>query len=54
LQVRVIVLKVVSPAEAEIVFDGPGVGIFEGAGKTASNGQRRVSLAKLARIAASL
>lgn len=51
---HLIVLKVVSPAEAEIIFDGPGAGIFEDAGKTASNGQRRVSLVKLARIAAAV
>ncbi len=49
---HLIVLKVISPHEAEIIFDGSGKGIFEEAGKTASNGQRRVSLAKLARIAA--
>ena len=47
---HLIVLKVVSPAEAEIVFDGSGIGIFEEAGKTASNGQRRVSLVRLARL----
>jgi hypothetical protein len=49
---HLIVLKLVSPSEAEIVFDGPGTGIWEDAGKTQSNGQRRVSLAKLKRLAA--
>lgn len=44
---HLIVLRVVSPHEAEIVFDGSGMGIWESAGKTQSNGQRRISLAKL-------
>jgi hypothetical protein len=49
---HLIVLKIVSPHEAEVVYDGLAAGIWEGAGKTASNGQRRVSLAKLKRLAA--
>jgi hypothetical protein len=49
---HLIVLKVVSPRYAEIVFDGSGIGLWEDAGKTASNGQRRVSLARLRRLAA--
>jgi len=49
---HLIVLKVVSPRHAEIIFDGSGIGLWEDAGKTASNGQRRVSLAKLRRLAA--
>jgi hypothetical protein len=44
---HLIVLKVVSPQYAEIVFDGSGIGLWEDAGKTASNGQRRVSLVSL-------
>jgi hypothetical protein len=49
---HLIVLRVESPQEAVIVYDGPGAGIWEESGKTASNGQRKVSLAKLRRLAA--
>jgi hypothetical protein len=49
---HLIVLQIISPHEAAIVFDGPATGIWEDAGKTASNGQRRISLAKLRRLAA--
>jgi hypothetical protein len=45
--IRLVVLKVVSPAEAEIVYDGPGEPAWQIAGKVAKNGQRTVSLAKL-------
>jgi hypothetical protein len=38
---HLIVLKIVSPSQAEIVYDGPATGIWANAGKTASNGQRR-------------
>jgi Family of unknown function (DUF6998) len=44
---HLIVLKIVSPEEAEIVYDGPGIDLWEKAGPTASNGQRRLSLSKL-------
>src|SRR5262245_18842401 len=44
---HLIVLKIVSPEEAEIVYDGPGAGLWERSGPTASNGQRRVRLSKL-------
>ncbi|MFH1340384.1 MAG: hypothetical protein ABIL01_04085 [Pseudomonadota bacterium] len=36
---HLIVLKVVSPRYVEIIFDGSGIGLWEDAGKTASNGQ---------------
>lgn len=49
---RLVVLKVVSPAEAEIVFDGDGASAWEQAGKMGKNGQRQISLSKLRRIAA--
>ncbi|GJD87723.1 hypothetical protein BHAOGJBA_1228 [Methylobacterium hispanicum] len=49
---RLVVLKVVSPAEAEIVFDGDGASAWEQAGKMGKNGQRQISLCKLRRIAA--
>jgi hypothetical protein len=44
-----IVFKIISPEEAELIYDGPGAGLWEkaGGGRTASNGQRRLSLSKL-------
>ena len=41
------VFKIISPEEAELVYDGPGAGLWEKAGKTGSSGQRRLSLSKL-------
>lgn len=49
---RLVVLRVVSPQEAEIVYDGPGKPAWDAARPMAKNGQRVVSLAKLRRIAA--
>jgi len=46
---RLIVLRVVSPSEAEIVYDGPGKEPWERAGKMSKNGQRSVSLLQLRR-----
>ena len=40
---RLVVLRIVSPEEAEVMYDGPG-----------KNGQRRISLRKLRGIAANL
>jgi hypothetical protein len=48
---RLVVLRIVSPEEAEIVFDGPGDLAWESAGKLKKNGQRVVSLAKLRGLA---
>jgi hypothetical protein len=50
---RLVVLKVVSAEEAEIVYDGPGKPAWDAASKKAKNGQRIVSLAKLRNLAAS-
>ena len=50
--IRLVVLKVVSPEEAEIVYDGPGEPAWAHAGKLGKNGQRVVSLAKLRALAA--
>jgi hypothetical protein len=47
---RLVVLRVVSPEEAEIVYDGPGEPAWAAAGKLAKNGQRVISLAKLQRL----
>jgi hypothetical protein len=47
---RLVVLRVVSPREAEIAYDGPGDIAWENAGPMAKNGQRRISLARLTRL----
>jgi hypothetical protein len=44
---RLVVLRVVSPKEAEIIYDGPGAPAWDRAGKVKKNGQRVVSLTKL-------
>ncbi|WP_191082906.1 DUF6998 domain-containing protein [Roseococcus microcysteis] len=49
--VRLVVLKVVSPAEAELVYDGPGAPAWAAAGPMGKNGQRVVSLARLKQLA---
>lgn len=49
---RLVVLRVVSPTEAEIVYDGPGEPVWMAAGKVQKNGQRSVSLSRLKAIAA--
>ncbi len=48
---RLVVLRVVSPEEAEIVYDGPGQPIWEKAGKMGKNGQRVVRLSRLRTVA---
>lgn len=48
---RLVVLKVVSPAEAEIVFDGEGAAAWTAARKPGKNGQRVITLKKLRGIA---
>lgn len=47
---RLVVLRVVSPEEAEIVYDGPGALAWAAASKMQKNGQRSVSLSKLRAI----
>ena len=49
---RLVVLRVMSPEEAEIVYDGPGRPVWEKAGKEGKNRQRVVSLACLRAVAA--
>jgi hypothetical protein len=46
---RLVVLRVISPEEAEIVYDGPGAPAWDSAGKLCKNGQRVISLARLLR-----
>jgi hypothetical protein len=48
---RLIVLKVVSPHRAEVVYDGSGESAWEKAGKKQKNGQRAVSLSTLKKLA---
>jgi hypothetical protein len=49
--VRLIVLKVISPEEAEVVYDGPGERVWSNAGRVQKNGQRAISLSKLRKLA---
>jgi hypothetical protein len=44
---RLVVLRIVSPEEAEIVYDGPGEAAWNGAGKLGKNGQRVISVKRL-------
>ncbi|MDR3462284.1 MAG: hypothetical protein P4L76_08215 [Beijerinckiaceae bacterium] len=44
---RLVVLKVVNPEEAEIVYDGPGAPAWAAAGDKQKNGQKKISLSKL-------
>jgi hypothetical protein len=48
---RLIVLRVVSPDEAEVVYDGPGEAVWTSAGQIQKNGQRTISLSKLRKMA---
>lgn len=47
---RLVVLRVISPEEAEIVYDGPGAPAWERAGAMGKNGQRVISLRRLQAI----
>ena len=49
--VRLVVLRVVSAEEAEIVYDGAGRPAWDAAGTMQKNGQRAISLSKLRAIA---
>jgi hypothetical protein len=48
---RLVVLRIVSPREAEIVYDGPGEPAWHNSRKEGKNGQRVISLARLRTIA---
>jgi hypothetical protein len=50
---RLVVLRVASPVEAEIVYDGPGATIWAACGKLKKNGQRTISITKLRTLAMS-
>jgi hypothetical protein len=49
---RLVVLRIVSPKEAEIVYDGDGEPAWDEAGPMSNNGQRRISIKRLVAIAA--
>lgn len=49
--VRLVVLKIVSPHEAEIIYDGPGEPAWMAAGTRGKNGQRVISLSRLRALA---
>jgi hypothetical protein len=51
---RLVVLQVISPQEAEIVYDGPGKPAWESTRKKAKNGQKTVSLSRLRSSATAL
>ena len=44
---RLVVLRIVSPEAAEVVYDGPGEPIWDAAGPMRKNGQRQISLVRL-------
>ena len=48
---RLVVLKVVSPHQAEIVYDGDGRVVWDHSNKMAKNGQRSIRLSKLRKLA---
>ena len=50
---RLIVLRVVSTDEAEVIYDGDGSPVWKAAGKMQKNGQRTISLSKIRGLASS-
>lgn len=48
---HLIVLRILSPEEAEVVYDGKGGPVWEKAGKLQKNGQRQIRLRHLAALA---
>lgn len=47
---RLVLLRVVSPAEAEILYDGPGQPVWNAASKPGKNGQRVISVSRILTI----
>jgi hypothetical protein len=45
-----LVMKIVDPTHADVVYNGPGKEPWEAAGKMQKNGQRRLSVSKLERL----
>jgi len=48
---RLIVLRIIPPDKAEVVYDGPGEPVWRKAGKMQKNGQRTITLSKIRKIA---
>jgi hypothetical protein len=48
---HLIVLKIVSPKEGKVIYDGPGAPVLAIAGKPQKNGQRRAALSKIEALA---
>jgi uncharacterized protein DUF6998 len=48
---RLVVLRILPPKEAEIVYDGPGKPAWKCAGNKGTNGQKSVGIARLRSIA---
>jgi hypothetical protein len=48
---RLIVLRIVSPEQAEIAYDGPGAAVWAAARPMQKNGQRKIRLSRLRAIA---
>ena len=51
---RLVVLRVASADEAEIIYDGPGSTAWANAGKMQKTGQRPISLARLKKLQAEM
>lgn len=47
---RLIVMKIVTPQYAELIYDGDGAQIWAKAGKPQKNGQRKIGLAAIRHI----
>ncbi len=47
---RLLVMRIVDPTSAELVYDGPGEPVWAACGKMQKNGQRSISLTKLRSI----
>ena len=48
---RLLVMRIVDPTSAELVYDGPGEPVWAACGKMQKNGQRSISLTKLSSLA---
>ena len=47
---QVIVIHIEKDGEWELIYNGPGVNVYENLGKAQSNGQAQISLAKLRKL----
>jgi hypothetical protein len=50
---RLVVLRIVTPHEAEIIYDGPGEPAWAQSGRMQKNGQRSISVSALRKLAGS-